>query len=133
MVAGEVGRQGCTKRLAQRLGRAPEVRGAVDQTVCPTCVDGVPPVLAALIAAEATGTWHVACAEHFTRHTLALRLAEAVGRADLVRACRLADFAFDEPRPADNTLNVDRLTALGLRLSPLAEHLPAILENHRHG
>lgn len=109
------------------------VRGAVDQTVCPTWVDDVPRALGALLQADATGVWHVACAERYTRHSLALLLAEAVGRPELVQPCHLADFDFVEPRPADNTLDVGRLTGLGVVLTPLREKLPAILENHRHG
>jgi dTDP-4-dehydrorhamnose reductase len=69
--------------------------------------------LARLAGAEARGLVHLAGRERMSRFVLMRRVAEALGLDPaLVRANRLADAAEPEPRPADVSLDTERLTAL---------------------
>ncbi len=69
--------------------------------------------LARLLASDATGLVHVAGAERISRHDLMRRAAVALGLDPaLVLANRQADANLPEPRPADVSLNTDRLMTL---------------------
>ncbi|OGX44382.1 MAG: hypothetical protein A3I71_01615 [Omnitrophica WOR_2 bacterium RIFCSPLOWO2_02_FULL_63_16] len=104
------------------------VRAADDQVVCPTWAGDIPRTLHALLTRQAAGVFHVTAPEPFTRYALALRLAHAVGKPHLVERCSIRDFTFSEPRPVNNSLNVERtLTTTGMRFMTLEEALPQIL------
>jgi len=116
---------GSTMR-ALRAGR--RVCAAHDQVVVPTWARDAAVAACRLSAAGASGAFHVTAAERFTRLSLALAIASAVGGEDLVEPCSIADFTFDEPRPKNNSLSGERLArTLGLRFARLAETLPAAL------
>ncbi|MBI3011654.1 MAG: SDR family oxidoreductase [Candidatus Omnitrophica bacterium] len=115
-------------QMLTALKRGQCVRGADDQTICPTCVEDIPKALHALLNLRATGVYHVASSQRDTRYTLARRLAAAIGRERLVQRCSIRDFTFVEPRPTDNSLDVSRfLSATPCRFTTLDERLPEIL------
>ncbi len=121
-------------QMVRALLAGNSIRCAYDQVVCPTWVEDVPRAVHALLQAGATGTYHVAAPERFTRLSLGVAVAAAVGRPGLVERCSIRDFTFAEPRPLDNSLRTDRLTAAtGFRFHALAAHLPAIVALHRAG
>ncbi len=69
--------------------------------------------LARLAASEARGRVHIAGRERQSRYELMRRVAVALGLDPaLVRANRQSDIAAPEPRPADVSLDTERLVAL---------------------
>jgi dTDP-4-dehydrorhamnose reductase len=85
--------------------------------------------LARLAASDARGLVHVAGRERVSRFTLMRRVAGALGLDPaLVRANRLADAPAAEPRPADASLDTERLSALlpGLERPTIEEAVAAM-------
>jgi dTDP-4-dehydrorhamnose reductase len=85
--------------------------------------------LARLAATEARGLVHVAGAERMSRFTLMRRVAGGLGLdSSLVRANRQGDHPSPEPRPADVSLDSERLVALlpGLSRPPIEEAVVAM-------
>lgn len=121
-------------QMLTALLRGEAIRCADDQVICPTAVDDVPRALEVLLRQHATGVYHVAAPQRFTRYTLGRRVAAAVGREALVQRCSIRDFAFAEPRPVDNSLDSSRLIAeTGFQFTTLQESLPEILRRrHAH-
>ena len=104
------------------------IRCADDQTVCPTWAGDVPRALQLLMHRGARGAYHIAAPERYTRYRLGLRLAEILGVEPLVQRCSLRDLALREPRPSNNSLNVDKLLAeTGMRCAALEEMVPEII------
>ena len=70
-------------------------------------------ILTRLVTSDLTGILHVAGAVRLSRFELACEFARALGlELGSFRANRQADVAFDEPRPADVSLDTTRLAAL---------------------
>ena len=104
------------------------VRVADDAVICPTCVYDIPPAVGRLMGSAATGAYHIAAPQRYSRYSLALAIAETMGREHLVQRCSISDFAFAEPRPVDNSLNVSKfLGKTGFVFSNFAENLHDIL------
>jgi dTDP-4-dehydrorhamnose reductase len=83
-----------------------EFRTPLDYATAARCLIG-------LAESRATGIVHVAGRERVSRFELMLRAARALGLdPDLVRAGRMQDVEFGEPRPADVSLDTSRLAAL---------------------
>ena len=121
-------------QMLTALLRGESIRCADDQVICPTAVEDIPRALDGLLRQRATGVYHVAAPQRFTRYTVGRRVAAAVGRETLVRRCALRDFAFAEPRPVDTSLDVNKfITETGFRFTALQESLPEILRRrHAH-
>lgn len=112
---------------ALRAGQT--VRAAIDQLIVPTRIEDVAEALLALLARDASGTFHLAPEPEgwYTRYTLAMTLAARLGRERQVIPCRLAELPVLEPRPANNTLLVHKAKALlGRALPPLSTYLKAL-------
>jgi len=121
-------------QMLNALSRGEPVRCADDQVICPTAVEDIPRALEALLRRHATGVYHVAAPQPFTRYTLGRRVAAAIAREELIQRCSIRDFAFAEPRPVDNSLDVSKfLTETGFRFTTLQDALPEIVRRrHAH-
>ena len=116
--------------IMKALHQGGTIRAAGDQVICPTWFGDIPRALDALLSLQLTGVFHLAAPQRFTRHTLALRLARALGREELVRHCSIRDFAFAEPRPPDTSLDARKfLGAVPFTFQSLEASLPKILES----
>lgn len=110
------------------LGEGNSIRCAEDQVICPTWVGDIPPAVALLVQANATGVYHTAAPQRYTRYKLGMHIANRVGLEHLVQRCSIRDFAFAEPRPTDNSLNVSKfLGETGYTFATLEENMPKIL------
>jgi len=115
-------------RMLTALRAGSAIRCAEDQTICPTWAGDIPRALHLLMRRGARGAYHVAAPERYTRYTLGLRIAEALGTEHLVQRCSLRDLALREPRPSNNSLDVDKLLAeTGMRCAALEAMLPEIM------
>ncbi|HBN07139.1 MAG TPA: hypothetical protein DD435_00325 [Cyanobacteria bacterium UBA8530] len=119
-------------QMLTTLSQGKIVRGAYDQAICPTLVDDLPRAIAWLLDYGATGAFHLAALRRYTRHELALQVADSIGREAQVEQCSIRDIAFAEPRTLDNTLVTEKFLARsGFRFRELAETLPTILANRK--
>jgi dTDP-4-dehydrorhamnose reductase len=92
------------------------LRCAIDQRFSPADVDDVASALLCLLEKRASGLFHVAGAERFSRMELARSLADHIHTVDpRVHAelipCRLHELPFHERRPLDTSLVTDKLQA----------------------
>jgi dTDP-4-dehydrorhamnose reductase len=92
------------------------LRCAVDQRFSPADVDDVTGALLRLLETKASGLFHVAGPESFSRMELARLLADHIHAVDpLVHAqlmpCRLHELPFHERRPLDTSLVIEKLQA----------------------
>jgi len=105
------------------------VRAATDQMICPTHAGEVAEAALDLMEAGHSGVWHLVppAAGRCTRYEMAMQVAQAVGRPDLVVPCRIDEFPFLEPRPRQLCLEGAKAEAfLGRRLSSFVDHLDEI-------
>lgn len=115
-------------QILNALDEGRSVYAADDQIICPTRVGDTAAALLALMRAGATGVWHVASQDRMTRFDLAMMLAAAVGRPDLVERRSINDFRFVEPRPKDVSLDASRaVERFGLHMTSLVDNLPEII------
>jgi len=91
-------------------------RCATDQVFCPAWVDDIARALVDLCDRRATGVWHVAGHEAFSRHDLLAMLIEEIRKVEPsihvdLTPCSLHDLPFLEKRPLNTSMVVDRLGA----------------------
>ena len=119
-------------KMINALHRKSTIRCADDQVICPTCVCDISQAIYLLIQSKATGVYHVASPHRYTRYSLGMKLANSLGLENLVQRCSIYDFAFPEPRPTDNSLNVCKiLSRHDISFTSLEENLPKILSNRK--
>ncbi|MGL4975392.1 MAG: SDR family oxidoreductase [Bosea sp. (in: a-proteobacteria)] len=93
------------------------MKAATDQVFSPAWVEDLVGALIALSETTATGTYHVAGPERFSRHGLQTLLMDHIKAVDgtiktTVEPCSLRDFSFLEKRPLDTSLNIEKLQTL---------------------
>ena len=121
-------------QMANALVEGTVIRCADDQVICPTWVGDIPPAVNLLLEAKATGVYHMAAPQRYTRYTLGIYIAKCLGLDHLVQRCSIRDFAFAEPRPVDSSLDVTKfLGETGFTFSGLEKNLSEILSKHVRG
>ena len=108
-----------------------EVRVVGDQVGCPTWTGHLAPVLVALVAGRATGTFHVAGTGAASWHAFARAIFEAAGMTVRVHETTTGEFPRPAPRPAFSVLASERRDAP--RLPPWQEGLAAYLAERAPG
>lgn len=104
------GRESPIDRAIVALRRGEPITGFVDEYRTPLDYGTTARGLVALLGLDRAGVIHLAGRERISRHDLLRRIAAALGLdADLVRGNRQADVPTPEPRPADVSLNTERL------------------------
>jgi dTDP-4-dehydrorhamnose reductase len=107
------GREGFFERELAALRRGEPRAYFVDEFRTPLPFRTAATILVRLLAADYRGVLHVGGPERLSRHALMARAAAALGiDPALVRGNRQADAAPAEPRPADVSLDTERLAML---------------------
>jgi dTDP-4-dehydrorhamnose reductase len=107
------GREAYYDRAIDALRRGEPQAFFLDEFRTPLDLATAAEALARLAMLDARGLVHVGGTERVSRHDLLRRVAEALGLdPSLVRANRQADAPAPEPRPADVSLDTERLIAL---------------------
>lgn len=114
----------------RHLAEGRPIQCIVDETFSPTWVSDISTAIRHLIASDASGLFHVANAECFTRESLARLFLQKVGR-ELPLILRPAEqFGFREPRPVSSCLdNRKLLRTVSMRFTPMAELIELYLAN----
>jgi dTDP-4-dehydrorhamnose reductase len=97
--------------LRQFLTSQP-LRAFTDQYRCPVWAEDLCDVLLKAAEADLKGIYHTAGPERMNRYDFAKRLAvEFALNPDLVLPTSMADAVFDDPRPKECSLNIEKLQA----------------------
>jgi dTDP-4-dehydrorhamnose reductase len=115
----------------RHLAEGRPIQCIIDETFSPTWVADISTAIEGLIAANASGLFHVANAECFTREGLARLFLQKVGREVPLVLRPAAHFGFQQPRQVSSCLdNRKLLQALGMRFTPMAELIDLYLACH---
>lgn len=99
--------------VVQGLRQGRELPVFTDVHFTPILVNTLVDLLAELIERKTEGVWHVAGRERVSKAEFAQRLARAFGLPErLLKPARLVDRPLAAPRPADLSLNTDRIARL---------------------
>ena len=114
VVSGQMEPRNILAEWLQAMKTRAPIRCAYDQVLSPLSVEDAAGAAIALARTDARGLFNLAGPEAFTRLAL-LRLLSAHVAAvrpevrPMITPCRLADLPFDEPRPLDTSLNIEKL------------------------
>lgn len=124
--------------MAGRIAGGATVRAARDQIFCPTDIADVEDVMEGLVASGATGLFHVCSPERWSRHAIALHVAQAIAApASSVEEISLADLGERFRRPRNTSMVCARLgKAFPFRFRPLRDAIDDLCGKYagkRHG
>lgn len=114
--------------VAETLRAGEPVDLVEDQRVSPTYAPHLARQLVALMEADASGIYHTAGADAWTRLEMGRAIADVYGLdADRVRPSRMADLDWDAPRPRDTSLEVSKVGSIAPSIG-LVEGLERLLK-----
>lgn len=88
------------------------VMAFTDQYRCPVWVEDLCSALVSAAESDLHGVFHAAGPERMNRHDFARRLAKEFSLdSGLVKAASMNDMAFEDPRPKEASLKIDKLAA----------------------
>ena len=121
--------------IAARLSRGERLRAAWDQLFTPMLVDDSVAAILALLSTDLSGTAHVAGPETWSRWSLAVAVANALGLADdRVERVSLDDLKESFPRPKRNDLVTRRLKeATSITFTPIRSTVATIASQYQLG
>jgi dTDP-4-dehydrorhamnose reductase len=80
-----------------------------------------------LLKKEVSGIWHLAGAERFSRYTMAMRMADSFDfDLKLITESLQSDVQMAAARPADVSLNIEKIQSIGFDPKPLSDQLEQI-------
>lgn len=99
--------------VAETLQAGDPVDLVEDQRVSPTYAPHLADQLISLMEADASGIYHTAGADSWTRLEMGRQIADLFDLdPDLVRPSRMADLDWDAPRPRDTSLDVSKVAEI---------------------
>jgi len=107
------------------------IRSATDQFVAPVWVNDVCRAIDLLIQKKKQGVFHISSPQVISRYELSSRIAKYFELdSGLVKACRISDFKFIEPRALHYNMNSSKLQSLGFEYTSLEKSFQAISQNY---
>ena len=102
------------------------VNVAVDQIISPTFVEDIPKAVEVLVKKNASGIFHLASKEHFSRFEFVNIIADAFNFDKIaIKSVKLDDFKMLAKRPKNTFLNTDKISEF-YEIKPIKENLEKI-------
>lgn len=122
------GKRDLVQAILTRLRERQEIQAVTDHIMCPTYVDDIAAALKTLIAADASGTYHVVGSQSLTPDHLAVLIAQTfnLDTSLIHKTTREAFFAGRAPRPFNLSLNNAKIEKLGVKMRTVEEGLEAL-------
>lgn len=116
--------------IAQRLMAGERISAAYDQIFCPTLIDDVIRGITSMIAGEVEGVINFCNSEQWSRYNLAMAVAKALQREQLVQKVALCDIPNMDYRPKNTSMICRRLQhEIGLTFTPIQQCIKTIAQH----
>jgi dTDP-4-dehydrorhamnose reductase len=120
-----IGKQSLSEYFLARLQAGEPAPGFTDVMFTPILAARLSNVLLALMKKDASGLFHVGCADACSKYDFGLRIAAEFGlNGELVRPVSIKQAQFVAPRPRNTALRTEKISAfLGMPMPTLAQDL----------